>query len=143
MNKVNFFNKKVHYKNNISFTLFLPFYPLFRKYFLKRRHYEDYFTNTIKTTMSSFSTTYKKFWSADRLIIKILGCSDFCFLLHFFSYYIQHCFTLPPLKFHCADGCWDRTQDRCNWCIGSQTLLPLSSVPDPDPHVFGSWIMEK
>ncbi len=29
---------------------------------------------------------------------------------------------LPPLGFHCADGCWDRTQDRCNWCIGSQTL---------------------
>ncbi len=24
---------------------------------------------------------------------------------------------LPPLRFHCADGCWDRTQDRCNWCI--------------------------
>jgi hypothetical protein len=21
---------------------------------------------------------------------------------------------LPPLRFHCADGCWD-----CNWCIGS------------------------
>jgi hypothetical protein len=31
-------------------------------------------------------------------------------------------FHLPPLRFHCADGCWDRTQDRCNWCIGSQTL---------------------
>jgi hypothetical protein len=29
---------------------------------------------------------------------------------------------LPPLRFHCADGCWDRTQDHCNWCIGSQTL---------------------
>ncbi len=29
---------------------------------------------------------------------------------------------LPPLRFHCADGCWDRTQDRCSWCIGSQTL---------------------
>ncbi len=29
---------------------------------------------------------------------------------------------LPPLRFHCADGCWDRTQDRCNWCIGSQTF---------------------
>jgi hypothetical protein len=29
---------------------------------------------------------------------------------------------LPPLRFHCADGCWDRTQDRCNLCIGSQTL---------------------
>ncbi len=21
---------------------------------------------------------------------------------------------LPPLRFHCADGCWDSTQDRCN-----------------------------
>jgi hypothetical protein len=29
---------------------------------------------------------------------------------------------LPPLRFHCADGCWNRTQDRCNWCIDSQTL---------------------
>ncbi len=29
---------------------------------------------------------------------------------------------LPPLRFHCADGCWDRTQDRCILCIGSQTL---------------------
>jgi hypothetical protein len=29
---------------------------------------------------------------------------------------------LAPLRFHCADGCWDRTQDRCNWCIGSQML---------------------
>jgi hypothetical protein len=29
---------------------------------------------------------------------------------------------LPPLGFHCADGCWDRTQDRCNWCIDSQTF---------------------
>ncbi len=35
-----------------------------------------------------------------------------------FLYYIHP----PPLRFHCADGCWDRTQDRCNWCIGSQTL---------------------
>jgi hypothetical protein len=33
----------------------------------------------------------------------------------------------PPLRFHCADGCWDRTQDRCNWCIGGQTLKPLGS----------------
>jgi hypothetical protein len=21
---------------------------------------------------------------------------------------------LPPLRFHCPDGCWDRTQDHCN-----------------------------
>jgi hypothetical protein len=30
---------------------------------------------------------------------------------------------LPPLRFHCADGCWDRTQDRCIWCIDSQIAL--------------------
>ncbi len=30
--------------------------------------------------------------------------------------------SLPPLRFHRADDCWDRTQDRCNWCIGSRTL---------------------
>jgi hypothetical protein len=29
---------------------------------------------------------------------------------------------LPPLRFHCADGCWDRTQDRCNWCNWSDAL---------------------
>ncbi len=29
---------------------------------------------------------------------------------------------LPPLRFHCADGSWNPTQDRCNLCIGSQTL---------------------
>jgi hypothetical protein len=43
------------------------------------------------------------------------------FLLFLFVQYsaLLH---LPPLRFHCADGCWDRTQDRCNLCIGSQTL---------------------
>ncbi len=45
----------------------------------------------------------------------------FFFLFFLFVHYsaLLH---LPPLRFHCADGCWDRTQDRCNWCIGSQTL---------------------
>jgi hypothetical protein len=52
-----FYDKNVHYKNYNYFTLFFLFYPLFRKFLIKRRHYEDYLTNTIKTTMSSFSTT--------------------------------------------------------------------------------------
>ncbi len=39
-----------------------------------------------------------------------------------FSYYFHHCFICRPSKFHCADGCWDRNQDRSNWCIDSQTL---------------------
>ncbi len=45
----------------------------------------------------------------------------FIFLLFFFVLYSTR-LHLPPLRFHCVDGCWDRTQDRCNWCIDSQTL---------------------
>ncbi len=34
----------------------------------------------------------------------------------FFIFYVQYSalLHLPPLRFHCADGCWSRTQDRCN-----------------------------
>jgi hypothetical protein len=28
---------------------------------------------------------------------------------------------LPPLRFDCSEGCWDRTQDRCNWCMHWQS----------------------
>jgi ABC-type multidrug transport system permease subunit len=42
----------------------------------------------------------------------------FLFLIVLYSALLR----LPPLRFHCADGYWDRTQDRCNKCIGSQTL---------------------
>jgi hypothetical protein len=29
---------------------------------------------------------------------------------------------LPPLRFHCVGGCWDRTQDCYDFCVDSQTL---------------------
>jgi hypothetical protein len=29
---------------------------------------------------------------------------------------------LPLLRFHWVGGCWDRTQDFRDFCIGSQTL---------------------
>jgi hypothetical protein len=29
---------------------------------------------------------------------------------------------LPPLRFSYVGGCWDRTQDSSDFCIGSQTL---------------------
>ncbi len=44
---------------------------------------------------------------------------DFFFFFLFVQY--SALLHLPLLRFHCADGCWDRTQDRCNWCIGSLT----------------------
>jgi hypothetical protein len=40
----------------------------------------------------------------------------------YFSVHYSALLHLPPLRFHWVDGCWDRTQDRYNWCIGSQTL---------------------
>jgi hypothetical protein len=42
--------------------------------------------------------------------------------LGFFFILYSALLRLPPLRFPCADGCWDRTQDCCNWCIGSQLL---------------------
>ncbi len=51
------------------------------------------------------------------------------FFKYFFGGFFSFCAVqysallhLPPLRIHCADGCCDWTQDRCNWCIGSQTL---------------------
>jgi hypothetical protein len=34
----------------------------------------------------------------------------------FFFIQLSALLHLPPLRFHCADGCWDRTHDRCNLC---------------------------
>ncbi len=54
-------------------------------------------------------------WKIQKLFLKI-------FLRGFFFLLYSALLYLPPLRFHCADGCWDQTQDSCNWCIGSQTL---------------------
>ncbi len=35
---------------------------------------------------------------------------------------------LPPLRFHCIGGCWGRTQDYCDFGIGSQTGQDMSSL---------------
>jgi hypothetical protein len=46
---------------------------------------------------------------------------------YFFFFYVLYSalLHLPPLKFHCVGGCWDRTQDCCVFGIGGQTLEPL------------------
>jgi len=40
----------------------------------------------------------------------------------YFLHTIINTASSAALRFHCADGCWDRTQDCCDWYIGSQTL---------------------
>jgi hypothetical protein len=55
-------------------------------------------------------------------LVQQLNTFQFYFLFFFLFLHYSALLHLPPLRFHCADGCWDRTQDRCNLCIGSQTL---------------------
>jgi hypothetical protein len=45
--------------------------------------------------------------------------------LFVFPFYVRH---LPPLRFRCVGGCWDRTQPVCS-TVGDQ---------DPDPDLLGS-----
>ncbi len=61
--------------------------------------------------------------SQSKVFIKKVGgggdfMGDFFILFVLYSTLLH----MQPLRFHCADGCWGRTQDRCNWCTGSQTL---------------------
>ncbi len=41
-------------------------------------------------------------------------------------YVIQHCFIWRPSDFTVSDGCWNRTQDCCDFGIDSQTLKTTS-----------------
>ncbi len=44
-------------------------------------------------------------------------------VFRFFSYVLYSTLLhLPPLRFHCVGGCWDRNQDCCDFGTGSQTL---------------------
>jgi hypothetical protein len=36
---------------------------------------------------------------------------------------------LPPLRFHYVGGCWNRTQDSCEYVIGCQMLYSNHSAP--------------
>ncbi len=41
----------------------------------------------------------------------------------FFDFFVHSTLIyLPPLRFHCVGGCWDRNQDCCDFGIGSQTF---------------------
>ncbi len=45
------------------------------------------------------------------------------FFWNFFLYVLYSTLLhVPPLRFHCVGGCWDWTQDCCDFGIGSQML---------------------
>ncbi len=73
--------------------------------------------------LASFSILFLPSWCPN----KPTSCKLLClyFWEGFFYYFFRILLNtahMPSLRFHCADGFWDRTQYRCNWCIGSQTL---------------------
>ncbi len=50
----------------------------------------------------------------------------------FFSYVLYSTLLhLPPLRFHCVGGCWNQTQDCCDFGIDSQKLYNLSDRSHP------------
>ncbi len=87
-----------------------------------------------------FCTPHPHTWSFKTS--KVLKCeifdrSDSRFLHHkVYVYFLDFFFFirystllhLPPLRFHCVGGCWDRTQDCCNFGIDSQTLCSNHSA---------------
>ncbi len=48
-----------------------------------------------------------------------------------FSFYVRDStlLHLPPLRFHCVEGCLDRTKESCDYGIGCQTLY-ITTWPD-------------
>jgi hypothetical protein len=50
--------------------------------------------------------------------------------LGFFVMYVLYStlLHLPPLRFHCVGGCWDRTQDSCDFGIGFQMLCHAAYI---------------
>ncbi len=62
----------------------------------------------------------------------------YIFLGDFLSFSVQYSalLHLPPLRFHCADGCWDRTQDRCARKLSMHISFPKFSFCI---HSAGNW----
>jgi hypothetical protein len=76
----------------------------------------------VKWTIFSMFNMYRPQFLLQNFFFFNIFLGDFWGIFSLFSVQYSALLHLPPLRFHCADGCWDRTQDRCNWCIGGQTL---------------------
>jgi hypothetical protein len=65
------------------------------------------------------------FSMAARLALPIHSFKGGLGFIWIFSFYVRYStlLHLPPLRFHCVGGCWDRTQDSCDYGIGSHDTL--------------------
>jgi hypothetical protein len=59
-------------------------------------------------------------------------------LFFIFSVLYSTLLHLPPLRFLCVGGCWDRTQDSCHFGIGCQTRLDLILIHFPLSYSYFS-----
>ncbi len=65
----------------------------------------------VKSSMEGMISAKIKDEKAAKVIKKKL---NFVGIFFYFFVLYSALFHLPPLRFHCVDGCRDRTQDRCN-----------------------------
>ena len=66
-------------------------------------------SHAISTSRAEHTTSYMSYQQTKTFFIYIF----WGFFSSFFFVHYSALLHLPPLRFHCADGCWDPTQDRC------------------------------
>jgi hypothetical protein len=78
--------------------------------------------NTVQQLANYDPMLFKEMWVLLKLIPTITVVTvnrGFLFCFFGLNSTLLH---LSPLRFHCVGGCWDRTQDCCDFGIGSQPL---------------------
>jgi hypothetical protein len=79
----------------------------------KQQEKRQKFQELLSSVISNFCIPYS---------CSISGCKGEFFWI--FSLLYSTLLHLPPLRFHCVGGYWDRTQDSCDFGIGFQRLYP-------------------
>ncbi len=100
--------------------------------------FESYVINVISSSMGYLHFMHVKSrvnvtWIKDFITLLKVKQRIFFFFLHVLYSTLLN---LPPLRFHCVGGCWDRTQDWCDlWHWQSeQTARSHSHMARSHPH---------
>jgi hypothetical protein len=86
--------------------------------------------NDYKPSSHSATTAGMSTFLASLFILPYLCVADikgdffgsFLFMYDIYDIFFSTLLHLPHLRFHCVEGCWDRTQDSCDYDIDYQTL---------------------
>jgi hypothetical protein len=81
-------------------------------------YFQSFFCSMLLLFFFRFAFHLSSFLIWESVILIFLNRGVF----EFFCFLYLTLLHLPPLRFRCVGGCWDRTQDCCDFGIGSQTL---------------------